>query len=364
MANDYNAINLSQGFPDFQCSDELIGLVNKFMKEGFNQYAPMYGVAALREMISDKTKDLYSREYDPEKEINITAGATQAIFTAITALIREEDEVLLFEPAYDCYVPAITINNGQPVYVQLKEPDYTIDWSEVEKAINSKTKMIILNSPHNPTGAALSAADLEELIKLIKGTNIIILSDEVYEHITFDGLKHQSLALYPELAERSIIISSFGKVFHTTGWKIGYCLAPELIMNEFRKVHQFNIFAVNTPVQYAMAEFLKNKDEYLKLNKFYQEKRDLFNDLFKDTGFIIRPSGGTYFQLMDYSEITDEKDTAFAERLTREYGVASIPVSVFYHNDIDNKVLRFCFAKEDRTLEKAAEKLKNISNPI
>jgi len=360
MAHDHNAINLSQGFPDFSCSGELIGLVHKYMKEGYNQYAPMFGVPELREAISEKTRELYSREYDPEKEINITAGATQAIYTAITALVHEDDEVLVFEPAYDSYVPAIKINNGQPVYVQLKEPDYTIDWGEVEKAINSRTKMMILNSPHNPTGSALSASDLEELRKLIKGTNIMILSDEVYEHITFNGMKHQSMALHPELAERSIIISSFGKVFHTTGWKVGYCLAPEMIMNEFRKVHQFNVFAVNTPVQYAIAEFLKNKNEYLKLNKFYEQKRNLFNDLFKETGFIIRPSRGTYFQLLDYSGITDIKDTVFAEKLTKEYGVASIPVSVFYHEKIDNKVLRFCFAKEDKTLEQAAEKLREL----
>jgi len=360
MANESNAINLSQGFPDFNCSDELIALVNKYMKAGNNQYAPMPGVLALREIISEKTEKLYSQYYNPEAEITITAGATQALYTAFSAFVSEADEVIVIEPAYDSYVPAINMNGGNPVFVSMQQPDNTINWEELQMAINTNTKMIVLNSPHNPTGAILTAQDLEKLSKIVSGTNIIILSDEVYEHIIFDGFEHQSVARYPKLAERSLVISSFGKTFHTTGWKMGYCIAPENLMKEFRKVHQFVVYAVNTPIQYAVAEFLKKEELYLSLGDFYQQKRDFFIKLMQETRFKFIPAKGTYFQIMDYSQISQEKDTLFAERLTREHGVASIPVSVFNHDLADHKLLRFCFAKSEETMEQAAEKLIKI----
>lgn len=357
MANDYGAINLSQGFPDFQCNEELVNLVNKYMKKGYNQYAPMQGLITLREGIAEKTEDLYSQKYNPDTEITVTAGATQALYTAITAVVEEGDEVIVFEPAYDSYVPVIELNGGKPVYIQLKAPDFKIDWDQVQKVVTSRTKLIIINSPHNPTGSTLTALDLERLKKIVSGTKIIILSDEVYEHIIFDNLDHQSIARFPKLAERSFIISSFGKTYHNTGWKIGYCVAPAHLMKEFRKVHQFVVFTVNTPIQYAFAEFIKRKEEYINLNSFYQKKRDYFNSLLKGSKFKIKPSNGTYFQLLDYSKIDSLNEVDYAEKLTKEYGIASIPVSVFYHKATENKVLRFCFAKSDETLEQAAEKL-------
>lgn len=360
MANEHNAINLSQGFPDFNCSPDLIKLVNSYMNKGLNQYAPMPGVMELRETISQKTEKLYSLYYNPETEITITAGATQALYTAISAFINEGDEVIVIEPAYDSYVPAILINSGKPVFVGMKQPDNHIDWEELQMAINTHTKMIIINSPHNPTGAILSSKDLEKLKKTVSGTNIIILSDEVYEHIIFDGYEHQSISRYPGLAEKSLVISSFGKTYHTTGWKIGYCIAPENLMKEFRKVHQFIVYAVNTPIQFAMAEFLKREELYLELGSFYQKKRDFFNNLVKESRFKLRPAKGTYFQLLDYSEISDENDVLFAEKLTKEYKIASVPVSVFNHDLADHKILRFCFAKSEETLEKAAEKIIKI----
>lgn len=360
LANEHSAINLSQGFPDFSCSEELIGLVNKYMVSGQNQYAPMEGLMPLRKILSEKTEALYSTTYDPETEITITSGATQAIYTAITAIIRENDEVIIFEPAYDCYQPAIELNGGKTIYVSLKAPNYTIDWSEVKKMINHRTKMIIINTPHNPTGTILSSRDMEQLEKLTQSTDIVILSDEVYEHIIFDGYEHQSVARFPKLAERSIIVSSFGKTFHATGWKTGYCVAPKKLMAEFRKVHQFLVFSCNTPIQYALAEYLKDKNNYLGLGNFYQKKRDHFNMLIKNSKFEFQPSAGTYFQLLRYKGISKEKDTDYAVRLIKEFGVASIPVSVFYHEAIDDHVLRFCFAKKEETLEKAAEILNKI----
>ncbi len=355
LAAEHKAINLSQGFPDFGCSDELIRGVNQEMKAGHNQYAPMAGVMELREAIAEKTEQLYSARYNPETEITITAGATQAIYTAITALIREDDEVLIFEPAYDCYIPAIELNGGKPIFYQLKAPTYSIDWSEVQKLINHHTKMIIINTPHNPTGSILSAEDMAKLEKLTRDTEIVIVSDEVYEHILFDGHAHQSMARFPALADRSFIISSFGKTFHTTGWKIGYCIAPRNLMEEFRKVHQFLVFSVNTPLQYALAGFLKKKENYLGLGTFYQQKRDYFTKLISNSNFSYTPSSGTYFQLLNYKKLSDEKDTEYAVRLVKEFKLAAIPVSVFYHQPTDNKVLRFCFAKQNDTLEKAAE---------
>jgi methionine aminotransferase len=360
LAADTNAINLSQGFPDFDCDKELVSLVNKYMKTGNNQYAPMAGLMVLREMLAQKTEELYKAKYNPETEITITAGATQAIYTAITAIINEGDEVIIFEPAYDCYEPAIELNGGKAIYLQLKAPNYTIDWEDVKKVMNHRTKMIIINSPHNPTGSIMSAEDMKMLEKLTGDTDIVIISDEVYEHIIFDKQQHQSVARYPKLAERSFIISSFGKTFHTTGWKIGYCIAPQNLMAEFRKVHQFLVFSTNTPIQLALAEFLKQKNNYLELGNFYQKKRDHFNGLIKNSKFKLIPSAGTYFQLLNYKNLSTEKDTDYAVRLTKEFGIASVPVSVFYHELVDQKVLRFCFAKKEETLEKAAEILNKI----
>jgi methionine transaminase len=357
LAREHQAINLSQGFPDFNTHPQLIDLVTDAMKKGMNQYSPMQGYLPLREMIAQKTFELYSAKYDPDKEITITAGATQAIFTAISAIIRDGDEVIVIEPAYDCYGPAIELCGGIIKYVKLDDQNFSINWEEVKKMITAQTKMIIINTPHNPTGAILSAADLAKLQKLVKDKDIIVLSDEVYEHIIFDGFEHQSVARYPELAKRSFIISSFGKTYHTTGWKVGYVMAPENLMTEFRKVHQYNVFSVNTPIQVAYAELLKEKDLYLELGAFYQEKRDFFRKLLKGSRFQLKPALGSYFQLLSYTKISDEKDVDYAIRLTKEYGVAPIPMSVFYHNLDDHHHLRFCFAKENETLEKAAEKL-------
>lgn len=360
LAMEHNAINLSQGFPDFECPQALVTAVNTAMKEGHNQYAPMPGVMRLREMIAEKTEELYGAKYNPETEITVTAGATQAIYTAIAATIREGDEVIIFEPAYDCYEPAIELNGGKTIYLQLQAPDYTINWNEVKKRVNHHTRMIIINSPHNPCGSILTAEDMKTLEKITKNTEIIILADEVYEHIIFDGHRHESMAKYPNLASRSFIISSFGKTFHTTGWKVGYCLAPKELMTEFRKVHQFNVFCVNTPMQYGIAEFLKNKSHYNALGPFYQAKRDTFNKLLEGSRFSFVASPGTYFQLLSYERITKEKDADYAIRLIKENGLASIPISVFYHKPIFDNMLRFCFAKRDETLEKAAAILRSI----
>lgn len=357
LALEHNAINLSQGFPGFDCSPQLVKLVEKYMRKGLNQYAPMPGVQLLREAIAKKTEELYSISYDPETEITITSGATQALFTAIAALVRDGDEVIVIEPAYDSYVPAIELAGGKPVFFQLHPDTFSINWVEFQKLVNQRTRMILINTPHNPTGSTLSAADMLKLEKLTNKTDIVVLSDEVYEHILFDKLEHQSVARYPKLAERSLIVSSFGKTFHTTGWKIGYCLGPANLMAEFRKVHQFLVFSSNTPIQHAIAEYLENKEAYLQLPSFYQQKRDYFIQVFGQTKFGIKPSQGTYFQLLDYSKISKEKDTDFAIRLTKEFGVASIPVSVFYHKKTESKFLRFCFAKHQDELEKAAEKL-------
>ena len=360
LATDCNAINLSQGFPDFNCDEELIALVNKYMKEGKNQYAPMAGLMTLREVIADKIASLHGTKYDPESEITITAGGTQAIYTAISAIIRDGDEVIIFEPAYDCYQPAIEMNGGTTIYLQLKAPTYSIDWNQVKKVITHRTRMIIINTPHNPTGSIMTAEDMRMLEKITQNTNIVIVSDEVYEHIIFDNQQHESVSRFPKLAERSYIISSFGKTFHTTGWKTGYCVAPKNLMAEFRKVHQFLVFCVNSPIQYALADYLKNKNNYINLNSFYQNKRDYFIKQIKNSKFEIIPCGGTYFQLLSYKKISKEKDTDYAIRLTKEFGVASVPISVFYHETIDNHVLRFCFAKKEETLDKAAEILNKI----
>ncbi|RZS99078.1 methionine aminotransferase [Aquimarina brevivitae] len=360
LAQEHQAINLSQGFPGFEVDPQLIELVNQAMKKGYNQYAPMPGLPSLREVLAEKVERLYQKTYHPESEITITAGATQAIFTAIAATIRPGDEVIVFKPAYDCYEPSIEVFGGKVVPIQLKAPEFLPDWDEISAKITSKTKMIIINSPHNPSGTVWTKEDMVQLEKLLKNTDILLLSDEVYEHIIFDGKKHHSASRFAGLAERAFITASFGKTFHATGWKTGYCLAPATLMKEFRKVHQFNVFCSNHPIQAALAEYLLKPEHYETLPNFYQQKRDLFLSLLNGSKFTFTPSSGTYFQLLDYSKITDEDDVAFAERLTTAHKIASIPTSVFNLNQQDNKLLRFCFAKTDDTLKKAAEILQAI----
>ncbi|MCK4561488.1 MAG: methionine aminotransferase [Flavobacteriaceae bacterium] len=360
LANKENALNLSQGFPNFPVSKELIDLVSKAMNNGFNQYAPMPGILNLREAIAEKVSSLYHVNYDPDTEITITAGATQAIYTIISAFIQKDDEAIIFAPAYDCYDPAIKLNGGKTIEIELQAPDFEVDWSKVKLSINDKTKMIIINTPHNPSGTVLSQKDMETLELLVRNTNIIIISDEVYEHIIFDNIKHQSAALFSGLAERTFIVASFGKTFHATGWKMGYCIAPAELMVEFRKIHQFNVFSVNNPIQEALATYIQTPENYLSLPNFYQAKRDFFLDAIKGSRFSIIPSKGTYFQLLGYEKISNESDVDFAVRLTKENKIASIPISVFYNNKIDKKVLRFCFSKNEETLLKAATILNRI----
>jgi len=360
LATEHNAINLSQGFPGFESDKKLTDLVSKAMNDGHNQYAPMPGILPLREKICNKINTLYGSPYHPETDITITAGATQAIFTIITACISKNDEVILFQPAYDCYEPAIILAGGIPVPISLTTPHYAVDWSEVQQKITSKTKMIIINSPHNPSGALLSESDMLQLQNLVKNTNMLILSDEVYEHIIFDGNQHQSVARFPELASRSFITASFGKTFHNTGWKVGYCVAPKYLMEEFRKVHQFNVFSVNHPIQQALSVYLENEETYLGLSEFYQQKRDLFLEGIKDSRWEFTPASGSYFQLLSFKNISVEKDVDFAKRLTKEDKIASIPTSVFYTTSEDPKVLRFCFAKTEETIKKATDILRKL----
>jgi methionine transaminase len=360
LAAEHNAINLSQGFPDFDCAPELRALFCKYINAGLNQYPPMAGIPALREAIAEKMHSLYGAAYDPEHEITVTPGATYAIFTAVSAFVRPGDEVILFEPAYDSYAPAVEVHGGKPVYVQLRYPDYSVDWEAVRNAITPRTRMLILNTPNNPTATVLSGEDLRMLENLLANTDIIVASDEVYEHLVYDGQKHQSVACFPGLAERSFVVNSFGKTYAVTGWKMGYALAPKNLMLEFRKVHQFNAFVSNGPVQYALADYMKNKDAYLSLAAFYQRKRDFFLEGLKGSRFKPLPSRGTFFQNLDYSAVSDERDTDLAIRLTREKGVASIPVSVFYQQPPAHKVLRFCFAKSEETLARGAAILRTI----
>ena len=355
MANQYNAINLSQGYPNFKSDEKLMDLVHDAMKSGYNQYAPMQGAFILRDIISKKFIKLYNTTYKPENEITVTAGATQAIYTAITAVVKKGDEVIVFRPAYDCYVPTIELNGGKAISIQLSKPNYRVDWNDVEKAINSKTRMIIINTPHNPSGTVFSKEDMLQLQALTSGTNIIVLSDEVYEHLIYDNEQHQSVCLFPDLKSRSFITASFGKTFHNTGWKMGYCCAPKALMDEFIKVHQFNVFSVNHPMQIALAKYLEDENTYLGLSEFYQNKRDLFLGLMQDSRFKFKPSKGTYFQAADYSAISNQNDLEFVTWLTKEKGVAAIPVSAFNLNKKDEKMIRFCFAKTDDTLIEAAE---------
>ncbi len=358
LAAECGAVNLSQGFPDFQAEPALFDAMHRYMLAGRNQYAPMAGLPELRQAVVDKVAALYGPRFDVESEVTVTAGATQAIFTAIAAFVRPGDEVLVFEPVYDSYVPAIETVGGKAVYAQLQFPDYKPDWAQVARLISPKTRMIIVNSPHNPTGSLLTRADLDRLAELVRGTDIVILSDEVYEHILFDGEQHASLCGHPELAARSLVLSSFGKTYHITGWKIGYIVGPAALMAEFRKVHQFNVFTVHAPSQLALADYMQDASRHLGLAAFYQEKRDAFRRLLSDTPFELLPCRGTYFQLARYDAISDLPDTEFAQWMTREVGVAVIPVSVFYADGRDDKVVRFCFAKKEETLQAAAERLR------
>jgi methionine aminotransferase len=355
MAQAHNAINLAQGFPDFDCAPELKNLVSKAMEMGHNQYAPMPGLMKLREQIAIKTEALYSAIYNPETEITVVPGATLGIYAAINALVKENDEVIVIEPAYDSYIPSIELAGGKAIVYEMQFPEYRIDWDQIRKLINIRTHMIIINSPHNPSGSILSSEDMRKLEKLITNTDALILSDEVYEHIIFDGIEHQSVARYPKLVQRSIIVSSFGKTYHTTGWKMGYLLAPENIMAQIRKAYQFMAFAANTPIQHAYAEILQNKDMYLGLGAFYQEKRDLFRRGLKSSKFKMIDCNGSYFQSVTYEKLSELSDVEMANYLCKEIGVASIPVSAFYMRKTDHKVLRFCFAKSNDTLNKALD---------
>lgn len=357
LAAEEGAVNLGQGFPDFPMSEELVSLVNFAMRNGLNQYTHMNGLPLLRERLAKKTMQLYNAELNPETQITVTPGGTYAIYTALTTVLQPGDEVIVFEPAYDSYIPNIEINGAIPVLIPLQYPDYSIPWDEVRAKCTSRTRMIMINSPHNPTGAVLSEADMQELQDIVAGSSIIVLNDEVYEHLIFDNIKHQSVLRYPGLLERSFVCFSFGKTYHCTGWKLGYCISSPALMKEFRKVHQFNCFSCDTPKQVALAEYLTNEDAYLSLGSFMQHKRDHFRKLMEATPFKCIPSHGSYFECYSYGHFSQEGDKDLAIRLTKEYGIATIPVSAFYKNGKDDKVLRFCFAKQEKTLERAVERL-------
>lgn len=362
LAREHDAINLSQGFPDFDAPPELFRYAHEAMQAGYNQYAPMAGLISLRENIARKTEDLYGAVYHPETEITITAGATQAIFTAITAVVHPNDEVIIFEPAYDCYAPAVLLAGGVIKKMELRAPNYKIDWELVKRLINIRTRLIIINTPHNPSGTILKQEDIDALIRLTRNTDILILSDEVYGHMVFDGAPHLSMSRFPELRERSFVVASFGKLFHATGWKTGYCLAPESLTAAFRKIHQFMVFSVFTPAQYAMEKMLGEKGSYEGLEAFFAQKRNYFRDLLSNnTPFRLLPAEGAYFQCVDFRAVSREKDTDFVQRLIHEHRVAAIPVSVFYSGSVDDHILRFCYAKKQETLDEAVNRLAGIN---
>jgi methionine aminotransferase len=372
LATEHQAINLGQGFPDFSCDPQLIDAVHQAMKNDQNQYPPMAGIVPLRQKVSEKVERLYGKKYDPVQEITITAGATQAILTVILAVVRPNEEVIVIEPVYDSYVPSIDMAGGKTIALQMKPirndqgiiESYALPWDELAQSINSKTRLLMINSPHNPTGMVWQANDLDRLADMVRPTNALICSDEVYEHMVFDGALHQSVARHPELAKRSFLISSFGKTFHVTGWKVGYVCAPNDLMTEFRKVHQFNVFTVNTPMQYGIAAYMENPQPYLDLPEFYQNKRDYFWTGLKNTDFALLPSQGTYFQCVDYSQLKVPEaklnETDFCKWLTTEMKVAAIPVSAFYGKPHDEKMIRFCFAKNEPTLQAALEQLQRL----
>jgi methionine aminotransferase len=360
LAAQHQAVNLGQGFPDFDCDERIVEAVSRAMREGHNQYPPMAGVAALREAIAHKIEAVHGRAYDPQTEITVTAGATQALLTTILATVHPGDEVVVFEPTYDSYIPSIELAGGKPVFVALEAPDYAIDFDKLARAVTPRTRLILINTPHNPTGRVWHADDMRRLEEIVRNTNVMILSDEVYEHMVYDGAPHQSVARYPELAQRSFVVSSFGKTFHVTGWKVGYVAAPAALMEEFRKVHQFNVFTVNTPMQVGLAAYLADPKPYVELPAFYQRKRDFFRDGLAKTRFKLLPCEGTYFQCVDYSAISDLPEAEFSKWLTTEIGVASIPVSAFYHEPRESGVVRFCFAKREATLATALERLARL----
>lgn len=360
LAHEHEAINLSQGFPDFPADPVLLDHVNGFIRNGFNQYAPMGGMMVLKEEIAVKIENTHQAVYYPDTEITVTAGGTQAIFTAIAAFVKKDDEVIIFEPAYDCYEPTVELFGGIVKRFRMSAPDYEIDWNTVSGLVSEKTRMIIINNPNNPAGKILKENDLQELISIVRDTSILILSDEVYANIVFDGKPHLSVCQYPELRERSLMVASFGKLFHVTGWKTGYCAAPENLMDEFRKVHQFNVFSVNTPMQMALAEYMKNPEHYLYLNRFFQEKRDFLRQGLEGTSFEVLDCEGTYFQALKYDRISDLNDFDFAQELTATHKVASIPFSSFYKDKINEHVIRLCFAKKQETLERAIENLARL----
>ncbi|OHC64438.1 MAG: aminotransferase [Rhodocyclales bacterium GWA2_65_19] len=368
LAADHGAINLSQGFPDFSPSPRLLERVAQHMAAGANQYPPMAGVSSLREAIAEKVARLYLASYDPESEVTVTAGATQAIYTAIAACVRPGDEVIVFAPVYDSYVPGIELNGGHAVFAHLRFPEFKPDWDEVRALITPRTRMVIINSPHNPSASVWSAEDMAMLETLVRDTKIVVVSDEVYEHVVFDqsgggsGMpRHESVTRYPGLRERSFVVSSFGKTYHVTGWKVAYCLAPRALMGEFRKAHQFIVFTVHHPSQLALADFMREQPEFAdNLASFYQAKRDFFRAQLAESRFVLLPCAGTYFQLATYAAISDEPDTGFVQRLTREHGVAAIPVSVFNPDGDDQRVIRFCFAKNEATLAAAGERLRAL----
>ncbi len=362
LAVEHGSLNLGQGFPSFDVDSIWGDLVKKYIDAGKNQYAPMPGIPELRNALAIKIERSYKKEFNPASEITITSGATQAIFTAIQAFVHPGDEVILFAPAYDCYAPAIELIGAKPVWIELRYPDYQIPWQEVRENMSERTAMIILNHPHNPTGASIDESDIKELIQITNNTDCIVLSDEVYEHILFDNRQHQSVLRYPELRNRSLAVFSFGKTFHLTGWKMGYIIGDEKLMHEFKKVHQYNVFSCNTPIQYALADYLEDENKYLNIPDFYQEKRDKFNSQLKDSSFEILPSSGTYFQLLNYKNITDRSDVEVAIDWTKRYKITTIPCSVFYPKGTDEKVLRVCFAKDDSTLERATEILNQIKS--
>lgn len=361
LATEYGAVNLGQGFPDFPMDHALTDLVAKAMNDDFNQYSPMAGYALLRERLAEKVAFLYQTTIDPNTQITITPGGTVAIYSALTTVLKPGDEVIVFEPAYDCYIPTIELNGAKPVLISLAYPDYSIPWDLVREKISTRTRMIIINTPHNPTGAVLREEDIAQLRSIVTGTNILILSDEVYEHLIFDGIAHQSMLRYPDLLERSFVCFSFGKTYHCTGWKLGYCISSPELMKEFRKVYQFNAFCCDTPKQVGIAEFIQDKNAYLSLSGFIQARRDYFRELMKATPFKCIPSHGSYFECYSYADFSQETDMDLAVRLTKDYGITAVPVSAFYKNGEDNKVLRFCFAKKETTLERAVEKLSKLS---
>ncbi len=360
MAAEYNAINLGQGYPDFPMNQELIDYVAQAMKDGWNQYTHMAGYIPLREAIAEKIQFLYGTKIDPDTQVCVTPGGTYGLYTAMTTVLQPGDEVIVFEPAYDSYIPTIEANQAIAIKIPLTFPDYAIDWYQVRQKLTAKTRMIVINSPHNPTGSVLSEKDIRELKSIVKDSNIIVVSDEVYEHLIFDGLQHQSILRFPELMERSFVSFSFGKVYHCTGWKIGYCVTSPYLMGEFLKIHQFNCFSCDTPKQVALSKFLAKRENYLELGAAMQQKRDFFLNLMKATKFQPLASHGSYFQCYSYAAISEENEADFAIRITKEYGVAAIPVSVFYKTPVDNKVIRFCFSKQNATLEEAAHRLKKL----